>query len=380
MEIDPYPNVIPYGRQWINESDIEAVVETLRSDFVAQGPKVAELEAALCELTGAKYAIAVSSGTAALHLSCLGLGLDTNDFGIVPAITFAATANCLRYVGAQVAFCDVDSQTGLATAKTVSEALEKCPTAKVVLPVSYSGSVPDLPGIKKAAEGAGAFVIEDAAHSIGALYGDGSRSASCEHSDAAILSFHPVKHVCAGEGGAVLTNDSLLAQKVRSLRSHGIEQRDQWTYDQVELGYHYRMTDLQASLGLSQLSRLPFFLERRRELVDRYRIAFEKLEFESRIQIATTDPRSAHHLFVVHFRDENERKAAYEFFHRHNVRVQVHYLPVYRHSYYEGTDSRLCPGGEAFYATCLSLPLYPLLKDEEQDYVIKCLTAFLSYE
>ncbi|MDQ8186172.1 aminotransferase class I/II-fold pyridoxal phosphate-dependent enzyme [Pelagicoccus sp. SDUM812002] len=377
MEIDPYPSVIPYGRQWIDESDIAAVVETLRSDFVAQGPQVAALETALCELTGTRYAVAVSSGTAALHLSCLGLGIGPADRGIVPAITFAATANCLKYSGANVTFCDVDSSSGLATSVHFMDALEKNPVAKVLLPVSYSGSVSDLSEISNLANEAGAFVIEDAAHSIGATYGSGSRSASCEHSDAAILSFHPVKHICAGEGGAVLTNDETLARRLRTLRTHGIEPREQWRYDQVELGYHYRMTDLQASLALSQLKRLPDFLTRRRALVSRYRRAFEEEPFCSRIRVATTDEQSAHHLFVVHFRDEVEREAAYTFFHRHNVRVQIHYMPVYRHSYYEGFESRLCKGADRFYATCLSLPLYPLLKDEEQNFVIRCLRAFL---
>ncbi len=377
MEIDPYPSVIPYGRQWIDESDIAAVVETLRSDFVAQGPKVAALEAALCELTGARYAVVVSSGTAALHLSCLGLGLGPGDCGIVPAITFAATANCLRYVGADVAFCDVAPRSGLARANDFSAALEARPEARLLLPVSYSGAVPDLASIAELAEKAGAYVIEDAAHSIGASYGDGLRSASCQHSDAAILSFHPVKHICAGEGGAILTNDETLARRVRNLRSHGIEQRDQWLYDQGDLGYHYRMTDLQAALGLSQLGRLPDFIQRRRALAARYRAAFEDKPFRSRIQIATTDEQSSYHLFVIHFRNEEERLGAYEFFHRHNVRVQVHYLPVYRHSYYEGPESRACSGADRFYSTCLSLPLYPLLKDAEQDYVISCLSAYL---
>lgn len=377
MEIDPYPSVIPYGRQWIDESDIESVVETLRSDFVAQGPKVSAFESALCELTGARYAIAVSSGTAALHLSCLGLGIGNGDCGIVPAITFAATANCLRYVGANVAFSDVDSRTGLASPEHFSKALREQADAKVMLPVSYSGAVPDLVDISKLAQSAGLFVIEDAAHSIGAGYGDSGRSASCEHSNAAILSFHPVKHVCAGEGGAVLTNDETLARRVRKLRSHGIEPREGWGYDQTDLGFHYRMTDLQAALGLSQLRRLPGFIERRRELVGQYEAAFASEPFCSRIRVSNTDSNSSHHLFVVHFKGEAERKAAYEFFHRHNVRAQVHYMPVYRHSYYGGGNARSCLGAERFYSTCLSLPLYPLLKDEEQEYVIRCLAAFL---
>ncbi|MBD5781693.1 UDP-4-amino-4,6-dideoxy-N-acetyl-beta-L-altrosamine transaminase [Pelagicoccus sp. NFK12] len=376
MKLDPYPSVIPYGRQWIDDADIAAVVATLRSDFVAQGPKVDAFEAALCELTGARHAIAVSSGTAALHLSCLGLGVGPKDCGLVPAITFAATANCLRYVGAEVSFCDVDPRSGLVSPTSVSQHLESKPAAKVLMPVSYSGSVPDLASLSELATKAGAFVVEDAAHSIGASYGDGSRSASCAHSDAAILSFHPVKHVCAGEGGAVLTNDETLARRVRRLRTHGIERGELWAYDQVELGYHYRMTDLQAALGLSQLSCLGEFIARRRTLVERYLSAFKEAPFRSRIEVATTDPQSSHHLFVIHFADEAERRAAYAFFHRHNVRVQVHYMPVYQHSYYENVAAE-CPGAEAFYATCLSLPLYPLLRDEEQAFVIRCLKAFL---
>lgn len=332
----------------------------------------------LCEVTGARYAVAVSSGTAALHLSCLGLGLGIGDRGIVPGITFAATANCLRYVGADVEFCDVDECTGLASPQSFQTAIEASDSVKALLPVSYSGAMPDLEGIAKVASNAGAFVIEDAAHSIGATNEAGVRSGSCEWSDAAILSFHPVKHVCAGEGGAILTNDETLARRVRRLRTHGIEPREDWLYDQAELGYHYRMTDLQAALGVSQLARLPEFVARRRELVFRYRQAFSEAPFASRIRIANTDLGSSHHLFVVHFSGEAERKAAYEFFHKKNVRVQVHYMPVYRHSYYANSSVKSLSGVESFYSGCLSLPLYPSLEDEEQTYVIECLRAFLN--
>ncbi|MBK1880463.1 DegT/DnrJ/EryC1/StrS family aminotransferase [Pelagicoccus mobilis] len=371
MELRPYPRPIPYGRQCIDDADIDLVVETLRSDFVAQGPQVQAFESELCEQTGVKYAVAVSSGTAALHLSCLGLGLGVGDLGLVPGITFAATANCLRYVGADVGFVDVDPLTGLVSAKSFSK------RGKAFFPVSYSGAVPDLEGISKAAAGAGAFVIEDAAHSVGATYGSGSKSASCEHTDAAILSFHPVKHVCAGEGGAVLTNDKVLADRVRRLRTHGVEQGERWLYDQTELGFHYRMTDLQAALGRSQLAKLPDFVERRRVLASRYQEAFDEEPFEGRIRTAPIDAGSAVHLFVVHFANEQERAKAYDFFHQHNVRVQVHYLPVYRHRYYGDDGHEAMPGCEAFYATCLSLPLYPALGDEEQEFVIQCLKAFL---
>lgn len=377
----PYPKTIPYGRQSIEKADIDAVVATLLSDFVTQGPRVASFEKALCELTGASYAVAVSSGTAALHLACQGLGLGKGDTGAVPAITFAATANCLRYVRADVAFCDVDPITGLASAahfQAVCESTE----VKAMLPVSYSGSVADLERIASLARKNGSFVIEDAAHSIGATYcgEDGGRfqSGSCEHSDAAILSFHPVKHVCAGEGGAVLTNDETLARRVRTLRSHGIEKAEGWLYDQGELGNHYRMTDIQAALGESQLRRLGENIRKRGQLAERYLAAFNKEPFASRIRVSTRDKDSAWHLFVVQFRDEAERAAAYEFFQQRNVRVQVHYLPVYRHSYYERQGHEPLEGAEAFYSTCLSLPMYPTLDDEEQRYVIECLKAFLA--
>jgi len=371
VDFQPYPQPIPYGRQCIDEADITAVVKTLKSDFVAQGPEVQAFESELSEVTGARYAIAVSSGTAALHLSCLGLGIKKEEVGLVPGITFAATANCLRYVGAEVRFVDVDPLSGLALSDQFSE------TARIHLPVSYSGAVPDLERIASRANASGAFVVEDAAHSIGATYGKSSRSASCEHSDAAILSFHPVKHVCAGEGGAVLTNDKVLADRIRTLRTHGIENREAWRYDQGELGFHYRMTDLQAALGRSQLGKLPGYLARRRELAGRYRSAFSQEPFASRIRLACKNDGSALHLFVVHFENAEEREAAYSFFHQYNVRVQVHYMPVYRHSYYETRGHIPLPGCEAFYATCLSLPLYPGLTDEEQDFVIRCLKAFL---
>lgn len=383
MNLDPYPTAIPYGRQCIEETDIEAVVSTLKSDYVTQGPAVAAFEAALCEVTGARYAIAVASGTAALHLACRGLGIKRGDRGVVPAITFAATANCLRYCDATVDFCDVDRVSGLATPSSFRDAIGG-EGAKVLLPVSYSGAVCDMEGIAEVARDEGAFVIEDAAHSIGAAYRDseGNRvaSGSCMHSDAAILSFHPVKHICAGEGGAVLTNDATLARRVRRLRSHGIEKLDAWKYDQVELGFHYRMTDLQASLGRSQLSRLDANICKRREIAKRYSRAFSEEPFRSRIRISNTDEESSWHLFVVHFQSAEVRQAAYDFLHEHNVRAQVHYMPVYRHSYYKEMGCCELSGAEAFYESCLSLPMYPSLKDVEQEYVIRCLRHFLGDE
>lgn len=374
---------IPYSRQSIDDSDVEAVAQALRSDFVTQGPALGRFEAALAEVTGARYAVAVSSGTAALHLSCLGLGIGAGHYGLVPAITFAATANCLRYAGAQVAFCDVDPRSGRAGPEQFQQALDSGRDRgelKALLPVSFAGAVPDLETIAQLARKEGAFVIEDAAHSIGARYGgaDGAafRSGSCAHSDAAILSFHPVKHICAAEGGAVLTNDETLARRARRLRSHGIDKGEGWGYDQAELGFHYRMTELQAALGASQLGKLDVFLQRRRALALRYQRAFSAEPFASRLRIANADPNSAWHLFVVHFADADERRAAYAFLHERNIRVQVHYFPVYRNSYYEKQGHSPLPGAERFYSTCLSLPLFPRLTDGEQDYVIASLRSF----
>ncbi len=377
-------SVIPYARQCIDETDIQAVVSALRSDYVTQGPRIVAFEDGLREATGARYAVAVSSGTAALHLSCLGLDLRESHFGVLPAITFASTANCLRHSGSDVAFCDVDPRSGLATVDAFRTAIESFVGPQelgALLPVSFSGAVPDLEAIARLAAEKGAYVIEDAAHSMAATYrtsdGSTSRSASCSHSDAAILSFHPVKHVCAGEGGAVLTNDETLARRLRRLRSHGIEKGEAWTYNQIELGYHYRLTELQAALGASQLEKLDGFVDRRRVLAARYAAAFEQEPFRSRIRMSNRDEGSSWHLFVIHFADEGERRAAYDFLHARNIRAQVHYMPVYRHDYYRKVGHASLPGAEAFYRTCLSLPLYPKLEDEQQDRVIAALEAFL---
>lgn len=376
---------IPYAKQSVSEGDIEEVVAALRSNFVTQGPRVEWFEEGLREATGARYAVAVSSGTAALHLACLGLDLGEGSVGVVPAITFAATANCLRLAGATVEFSDVDPFSGLASVEALAAAMERIdgPASKrALLPVSFAGAVCDLEGISELARRHGAFVIEDAAHSIGATYprsdGGTGRSASCRHSDAAILSFHPVKHVCAGEGGAVLTNDETLARRARRLRSHGIERGARWLYNQVELGLNYRMTELQAALGLSQLKRLPEFLNRRERLARRYGEALAQPPFAGRLRPASPTNGSAWHLYVVRFSDANERLSAYDFLHKRGIRVQVHYVPVYRHQYYQQLGHQALPGAEAFYATCLSLPLYPDLSDREQDQVIEALADFLS--
>lgn len=377
---------VPYARQCIEESDIEAVVSTLKSEYVTQGPRVRLFEDALCEFTGAHYAIAVSSGTAALHLSCRGLGLREGDLGLVPAITFVATANALRHCGADPLFCDVDAKTGRAGKDHFEACLRNSKESerpvRIFLPVSLTGVVPDLEAIAELAKKEGAYLVEDAAHSLGASY-DGGNSASCRHSDAAILSFHPVKHLCTGEGGAVLTNDETLARRVRRLRSHGIERPEAlresegpWAYDQRDLGWNYRMTDIQASLGTSQLGRIGEFLEKRRRLAKRYQESLSEGLFSERFDLPEFSENSAWHLYVIRFQTSEERRQAFEFLREQRIQSQVHYRPLYRNSYYEKEQHSELPGAEDYYSGCLSIPMYPSLSDRDQDRVVEGLRQF----
>jgi len=372
--------VIPYARQCIDESDIESVREALQSEFLTQGPRQEWFESALQEVTGARYAVAVSSGTAALDLTVKGLGIEVGQLGITSAITFVASANCLKTQGAEVAFADVNPETGLSEAEHF-EAAGKDPA--ILIPVSYAGACPNLVDIAGYARLKRAFVLEDASHSIGSVYGDGYRSAGCEHSDAATLSFHPVKQICCAEGGAVLTNDETLARRVRRLRSHGIdrpldliEKEGPWAYDQVELGGNFRLTDMQAALGVSQLNRLPEFLEARRTIARRYDAAFGDEIFDGLFDRPEFDEGSAWHLYVIRFRDSDMRKKAYSYLGDKGIRTQVHYRPVYRNTYYGYSDEDGLPGSEAFYASCLSLPLFPLLTVGQQERVIDALRVF----
>ena len=377
---------IPYAKQCIDGSDIQAVVDSLKSEFITQGPRIESFEGALTEVTGARYAVVVSSGTAALHLAFAALGLKQGDFGLIPSITFAATANALVYCGAEPYFCDTHPDTGICEAIHFEDAAEELSkrerVAKAYVPVSFTGRVADLEAIRELASKRGAYVIEDAAHSLGAT-GKGVKSASCSCSDAAILSFHPVKLATSGEGGAVLTNDSVIAKRVRNLRSHGIEKPDSllkseggWAYAQNELGWNYRLTDIQASLGISQLKRLDDFLDRRRKLVAAYQQAFSQDPFRSCFDRPIESEGSAWHLYVIRFRTSKLRRAAYEYLRNLGILVQVHYMPVYRHPYYSEHVEKVRDGAERFYSGCLSLPLYPSLSAVEQSRVIDALAQF----
>lgn len=377
--------MIPYSRQYIDQDDIDAVVATLKSDYLTQGAKIEEFEEALVDYTGAKYAVAVSSGTAALHLGVLAMGMKAGKIGITSPISFAASANCFLYAGGDVKFTDVDPKTGLMDVESLREAIESCSEPGVVIPVSLQGQVPRLADIQAIAHSYGWIVLEDAAHSLGATYDvDGRifKSGSCSHTDAAILSFHPLKHICTGEGGAFLTNSRELAEEVRLLRSHSIvrpsrEGEPSWFYEQVGLGFNYRMTDIQAALGISQLKRLTLFLNKRREIAEYYRKSLSSDQFLNVFELSPADNGHAYHLFVLLFSTERLRNEAHEYLKANNFATQIHYRPIYQFPYYEqkyGTQYFI--GAETYYKTCLSVSMYYIISQSEQDELITILGLF----
>ncbi len=398
--------MLPYGRQDIRPADVEAVSAALKGEWLTQGPTVAAFERALCEVTGAAHAVAVSSGTAALHLANLALGVGPGDVAVTSAVSFVASANGTRYCGGDVAFTDVEPDTGLMDLADLERVLAELAAlgrrAKLVVPVDLAGQPADLPAVQALARRHGALVVEDAAHGLGGSYG-GSRCASCEHADLAILSFHPVKHVTTGEGGAVLTRDPALAQRLRELRSHGIHREADrfsasldeafvgpWYYEQAELGWNYRLTDVQSALGVSQLARLPEFLARRRQLAARYDGALAR--FADRLRPLVTRPGkdSARHLYVVQLVQRKgeavvelarRRKDLYHFLRQREIAAQVHYIPIPWQPYWRKaavprkTDY---PGATLYYASSLSLPLFPAMSDADADRVIEALGEWLS--
>jgi UDP-4-amino-4,6-dideoxy-N-acetyl-beta-L-altrosamine transaminase len=364
--------IIPYGKQHITEEDIQAVAATLRSDYLTQGPKVAEFENALAEYTGAKYAVCFSNGTAALHGAYYSAGLGKNDKFITTPMTFAATANAGLYLGAVPIFCDVELDTGNIDASKLDDVSD---SVKLIAPVHYAGLPCEMESIKAFADKKGAVIVEDACHALGAEY-KGTRIGSCAYSDMTVFSFHPVKHIATGEGGAVLTNNKDYYNKLKLFRSHGITKENHistphggWYMEMQELGYNYRLTDIQCTLGIGQLKRSEANLERRRNIASLYDKAFREIK-DIETPKYYIDRLHAYHLYPIKI---NNRKAVYEALHKKNIYAQVHYIPVYMHPYYRQNGySELClRNAEQFYSHELSIPMFPSLTDEEVDYVIR---------
>jgi perosamine synthetase len=383
--------IISYGHQSISDEDIDSVESVLRSPFLTTGPVAVEFESALCELTGAKHAIVCSSGTTALHLACLGLGIAKDDLGITTPITFLASANCVEFCGGRIDFVDIDPMTLCLSPERLEDYCKNVAVPKVVIPVDFAGVPADLPAVYALSKKYGFSIIEDAAHSIGSSYEWNGRQincGACVHSDLAIFSFHPVKTITCGEGGAVLTNDDKVAERIRLLRSHGVQRRvdllanndGPWYYEMSELSYNCRITDFQCALGKSQLKRLQYFKARRQEIVDRYNVAFSAFD-EFICPQVVKETSVCYHLYVLQFNKKGQKR--YEAFQKlYNARIscQIHYIPVYWQPYYMkkyGYPIGKCPNAEKYYAQCLSLPLYPAMSDDEVEYVIESVIDLL---
>lgn len=394
---------LPYGRQQIDDADIAAVVATLKGDWLTGGPAVAAFEATLAKTVGAPHAIACSSGTAALHLAALAIDLRPGDVVIVPAITFVATANAARYVGAEVLFCDVDPTSGLATPDTVAAALKQAGSAaKAVFVVHLNGQSVDMCGIGALARSHGLTLVEDACHAIGATSinagGIGAPVGSCSDSAMAVFSFHPVKTITSGEGGAVSCRDRGLADRLRRLRSHGItreaadfQMTDQafatpaspnpWYYELSELGFNYRITDIQCALGLSQLGRLTDFVARRAALAATYDRLLAPFARVVRPIDRAGHGTPAWHLYVVHIDYQGlgkSRASVMRALEAKGIGTQVHYLPVNRQPYYvQRYGPTVLPSADAYYAACLSLPLFPAMTEADVEEVVDALAVVL---
>lgn len=365
---------ISYGRQSIDEDDINAVINTLRSSFLTQGPKIEEFEKAIAEYVGVKYAVAFSNGTAALHGACYAAGIGEGDEVITTPITFAASANCVRYVGGTVVFADIDSK----TYNIDSIDIEKKITAKTkaIIPVDFTGQPVDIDVINKIAKKHNLVVIEDGAHSLGATY-KGSKVGT--RADMTMFSFHPVKPITTGEGGIIVTNNEVYYKKLLKFRSHGIERttyadsQGGWYYEMTDLGYNYRMTDIQAALGLSQIKKLDSLIDRRREIASFYTEAFKKIPGII-IPEQQPDTESGWHLYMIQLKDA-DRKRVFDKMREANIGVHVHYIPVYWHPYYQnlGYKRGICPIAEEWYERALTLPIHPSLTNDQITYIINTL-------
>ena len=389
-------NAIPYGRQNITDDDIQEVIKTLKSDYLTQGPKINEFEVEFAKYVGSKYAVAVANGTAALHLCALALGVNTGDKVITTPITFAASANCVRYCGGEVVFGDIDPETYLLDIESVKLLLESSPkgTYKGIIPVDFTGRAVDLEAFYKLAKEYDLWIIEDSCHSPGGYFIDSNgvqqNCGNGNFADLAIFSFHPVKHIASGEGGMITTNDEKLYKKLLKLRTHGITKEEStytnsiefaggtenyplWYMEMQELGFNYRLTDFQAALGLSQLKRADEGILRRREIATKYNHIFsDKTYIKGQSGVIEGH---AYHLYII---EVDDRLGLYNYLRENNIFAQIHYIPCHLMPYYKnlGWKEGDKPNSESYYKKCISLPMYPTLTNEEQSFVINTINLF----
>lgn len=387
--------MIPYGRQEISEADIQSVVDVLRSDYLTQGPVVPEFEASVAKHCRSNYAIAVNSATSALHIACLALGVSKGDIVWTSPISFVASANCALYCGAGVDFVDIDPVTYNMSVEALTRKLELAESVgvlpKVVIPVHLSGQPCEMETIYSLSQKYGFRIIEDASHAIGGKY-KGEPIGNCRYSDITVFSFHPVKIITSGEGGMCTTNSQELAIQLSRFRSHGIVRNSSemtqpsdgpWYYQQIELGYNYRMTDIQAALGLSQMGRLDEFVAKRHTIAQRYDAKLDR----STIIVPTqhTDSYSGMHLYIIRLKRTGKGPSRLQLFEKlraAGILVNMHYIPIYKQPYYQrfGFDSKDFPVAEEYYASAISIPMYTTLTEEQQDYVIESIKQPMGYQ
>lgn len=376
---------LPYGRQWIEDDDIEAVVKILKSDFLTTGPAILEFEEAVAHYVGAKYAVSFSNGTAALHGACFAAGIQEGDEVITTPMTFAASANCVLYQGGTPVFADIDDSTYNIDPKKIEEKITS--KTKAIIPVHFTGQPAELDEIHRLAQEHNLVVIEDAAHALGASY---KKKRIGGLSDMTMFSFHPVKHITSGEGGVITTNDDVYYQKLLQFRSHGIikdqqlmtESHGPWYYEMQSLGFNYRMTDIQAALGANQLKKIDHFLSRRKHYVSLYNEAFESRD-EIRIPAQHPDGDSSWHLYIIRLQTEKmkvSRKVIYEELMKENIGVNVHYIPVHKMPYYQqlGYGKETYPVAEKLYEEILTLPLFPKMSVDDINDVITAVIKILN--
>lgn len=377
---------IPYGRQNIQQDDLDAVSEVLKADFLTQGPKVQEFEKKFAEYVGSKYAVAVSNATAGLHISVATLGLKPGESVITTPITFAASANCVRYLGGQVWFADINPDTYLIDLEKTKALIESKPAGffKGIIVVDFAGLPVNLEEFKALADKHELWLIEDACHAPGGFFttkdGIKMKCGEAKLADLSVFSFHPVKHIACGEGGMVTTNSEELYKKLSLLRTHGITKEDMskndggWFYEMKVLGFNYRLTDFQSALGITQLAKNPQGVERRNQIAQKYKDAFAgKIKF----QILPEGAYNAHHLFVI---EVDNRKGLYDYLRAEGIYAQIHYIPLHTLPYYQeiGYQDADLTNAEQYYTRCLSLPMFPSLTDEEQDFVIEKVLSFVN--